>query len=746
MRKTLIEGDDSGNAIEIIGLLRAAASSGESPNYYVQLIVLGNGRIGKTCLIERLAGADKCPEKLVYDYTHGIAIRELTKGAFEPEVQLAENLRLKVWDFGGQEIYYASHQFFLSEEAAYIYVWTDEEIVKANKEKAREALKLQGKALPEQAYDKIRSHEYWLGNIRMHGKNSPVLVVKTHCLDASEHFPYERLKQSYDLKQPALDFDAESPEPRYLSKLKKELAKSITSLPLWGAPFPNSYREARKIIAQLKNEGIQELSREAFTKKVVQKARIEEKDTDKLLSYLKKMGEIVHFPGVELLSNRIFINPEALTGKIYQLIKDHAGLSAKNGVFDEAYAREKLGADWEALLELLKAFELIYRKESSEQIEYIAPQYLTRNPAAFKVARHEKQLLFTLSYPRFLPENVMVNVLSHYGPYAIDEVYQNSIYFVEKESGAGCIIDVDFDKRQIKVYVGKVEKAMPIGKAVYKKFIELSKKAEVEISIDGHRWVSTKGLQDKIDNDRDLYDMEQKFLEDTSGFAFLKETKETMAREEIRLKSYKRPESNIISVALLEDTGRLEHFKQAMPKKILFLAASPTRAGQMNTGSESRFKDLFRYFDEEKKYTIVGEHGVTSEQFQNFLIHENPQFVHYGGHGSKEGIILEDETLDGDILVELLAISEQTTCVILNACNSLPIAKKIAQYVPYVIGTWKSINDDTAIAFARGFYMGIVAGHTIEKAFKLGIINIKREKLEGEDIPILVKGVIKKQS
>jgi hypothetical protein len=135
--------------------------------------------------------------------------------------------------------------------------------------------------------------------------------------------------------------------------------------------------------------------------------------------------------------------------------------------------------------------------------------------------------LFTLKYERFLPENVMINVLSHYGPYSKDKVYQNSIHFTEKITKSGCIIDTDFDKKQIEVYTGWDDNALTVGKAVYEKFMTLSKKAQLFISVDdGEHWVPTKGLMKDLNDGRDIKDKEGNWLENTSGFTFLKEKME----------------------------------------------------------------------------------------------------------------------------------------------------------------------------------------------------------------------------
>lgn len=187
-------------------------------------------------------------------------------------------------------------------------------------------------------------------------------------------------------------------------------------------------------------------------------------------------------------------------------------------------------------------------------------------------------------------------------------------------------------------------------------------------------------------------------------------------------------------------------FKDLQQKvKILFISATPNHTRKLNIGKESRFKDLFRYFDREDIFEWKEEHGVDADEFFNFLIDEKPHILHYGGHGEVEGIILEKENLEGHILRDLLKISKQTQCVVLNACYSVTIAKKVAECVPYVIGTQGPLNDKSAIAFAKGFYMGIVAGNSIEEAFELGLIKIRQKKLPDVDIPILVKGVRKKE-
>jgi len=82
----------------------------------VKLTVLGNGRIGKTQIVNRLCG-EAFEEDA--DSTHGVSlVRAPIPGATD------ENFN--VWDFGGQDIYFGTHMLFLKSRAVFMLVWTPE--------------------------------------------------------------------------------------------------------------------------------------------------------------------------------------------------------------------------------------------------------------------------------------------------------------------------------------------------------------------------------------------------------------------------------------------------------------------------------------------------------------------------------------------------------------------------------------------------------------------------------------------
>src|SRR5260370_21982505 len=82
----------------------------------VKLLLVGEGGVGKTNLLRRLKGESFV---LNQDLTHSLEIRDL-KLAHPSEAGV--ELDFRAWDFGGQDFYHATHQFFYSRKSLFLLV------------------------------------------------------------------------------------------------------------------------------------------------------------------------------------------------------------------------------------------------------------------------------------------------------------------------------------------------------------------------------------------------------------------------------------------------------------------------------------------------------------------------------------------------------------------------------------------------------------------------------------------------
>ena len=107
-----------GNAA-ILNYFNEAQIQGTDYLYEAKLLLVGEGDAGKTSLFRRLFQPEQ-PLPAPDETTKGIDIYchefKITDSRY-PE---GRTFRLNVWDFGGQEIYHAAHQFFLTQRSLYI--------------------------------------------------------------------------------------------------------------------------------------------------------------------------------------------------------------------------------------------------------------------------------------------------------------------------------------------------------------------------------------------------------------------------------------------------------------------------------------------------------------------------------------------------------------------------------------------------------------------------------------------------
>lgn len=479
-----IDEEEDGNSLEgIRSFLKQLEEGDNIVNDRAKLIIVGNGRVGKTSMLKRLKGEDFNEKE---EYTHGIQIGQLEKKDL-PDLE-AESLKLKVWDFGGQEIFYATHQFFLSEEAIYILAWTNEKNILEHR---------QQEDLPDD--ENWRENVYWLENIRLHGKKSPILMVQTHS-DCKEH----QLSLESNFRNPPyeasnVDFSAKKQKGYGLEELQEFISDKLqTEIKFFGQTFPRSFET---VIQLMENSEKEMISLNEFNAICTESGVLPGVEKE-VRTYLHKSGTIVYFdrPG---LDDVVFTNPNWLTKQVYKLINNQ--LKAQDGYIDDQYLltvmppKEYSPKDRSRFLILLENFKLIFKSKVEDNV-FIAPQYLplSLNRSAkplYDSAKRELNLAFVFRYLRFMPENVMINFLSTKGPYSDQVYWRHGIYFTQNEQK--CIVEQNASEKALTVFTANSIQSLNFQYEICDAFLELGKSSEVEISLDGNAFVSWSKLKEE---------------------------------------------------------------------------------------------------------------------------------------------------------------------------------------------------------------------------------------------------------
>ncbi len=339
---------------DILAFLRELQKSSVQ-RYEAKLVVVGEGGTGKSSLIKALRGE-------IFDSslstTHGIEVSRLALS------HLSHEVLLNIWDFGGQHIYHATHQFFLTKRSLYLLVWN----ARLGAEQGRLA--------------------YWLETIKALAPDAPILLVATHIDERSPDLNYQRYKTLYP--QLTGNVSVSNKEDLGITDIKSLLAQEAFRLPLMGQPWPQKWleMEQRLLASSEKHISADRYIRDCESCEI-------EKDIARgtLASYLHDLGRILYFRDDYILSNLVILKPNWVTRAISRVLDDEQ-TSVVQGVLPYAelpriWDNDEDGEPYEpylypVLLRLMERFELTYQIESENAGDLstasLIPQLLPHQP------------------------------------------------------------------------------------------------------------------------------------------------------------------------------------------------------------------------------------------------------------------------------------------------------------------------------------------------------------------------------
>ncbi len=333
----------------VLAYLREQADKGEEEQWVSKLLLLGQGGVGKTHLLCNLLGVDYEEGKTV-----GIDIRDLPLDHPREE---GITMRLNAWDFGGQDIFHATHQFFLTNRSLFLLVWD-----------ARHGWK-QGRL------------RYWLNQIRARAPESRVILVAAHTDEAEAMLPLAVLKQEYP-DQIIGSYDISNISRDGIDDLRAAIAKAAADLPLMGETWPANWLSAANAVRKRTENHI--TPQEYY--KTLAKNDVTGESVPVLTQWLHELGDIVFFHENQELNDTVFLNPEWVTDQIYKVL-DCKEIPEGTGFFERKHMKKLWSglpkAMRDHLLRLMEQFDLSYRTLANKEISIVVER-LSLDPAKYE--------------------------------------------------------------------------------------------------------------------------------------------------------------------------------------------------------------------------------------------------------------------------------------------------------------------------------------------------------------------------
>lgn len=286
----------------LFAYLRSLEQNAE-PLYEAKLVLVGEGNVGKTTLLKALKGekGEGAP-KQGETTTHGVEI-DIHGLRLPHPAQDGVEIQLNAWDFGGQDVYRVTHQFFFSRRSLYLLVWE-----------------------PRRGVQQCQVED-WLNMIRLRvGNDARVLIISTYS-KSGEHIAridQPVFKQQYgDMivgfhEVDSLELDEVSGESVGIAALKTVIAEQASKLEQMGMGFNRNWKAARdELIAYVEPR----ISYSTFGE-ICARHGLSPIDAETLAHLMHDLGYIVHYSDDERMRDDVVLQPQWLTKAIGFVLED----------------------------------------------------------------------------------------------------------------------------------------------------------------------------------------------------------------------------------------------------------------------------------------------------------------------------------------------------------------------------------------------------------------------------------------
>ena len=444
---------DTTDAQSILAAYRRYRSAAEQdtlrPLNEAKLLVVGNEAVGKTSLIRYLL--ENAPRDPSEPKTPGTAIHE----RIDTRAWLASEggVTLNIWDFGGQEIMYGTHRFFLTARSLYLLVLEDR------------------RQDDRSVYD-------WLRTIRNRGDRSPVIVVINKSDEGKQDLRLDESSLLQDYPSIAAfvrtSCDPGESSAATIQKLREVIADTLENderLKHVRDPIPQPWLRVKSAVAQMAREQ-RVLARRDFERLCEQtgsvagsgNSAISDSDEQRaLLRLLHDLGVVVaHGLERDAPSARraiTLLDPNWLTGAIYTLlnsltVRDQGGEFARAQMVDLLDAGLYPTPRHEFVLGMMQDPEvgLCFELPGTDHERYLVPEVLPASEPDLLGIWPPNSLRFLYQYS-FLPPGLIPRFIVQAHQNLTDTPTRWRTGVLLGAAGCKVLVRGDRDRRRIDIHV-----------------------------------------------------------------------------------------------------------------------------------------------------------------------------------------------------------------------------------------------------------------------------------------------------
>lgn len=382
---------------EILKYQKAKKEGKLEPIHEAKVIFIGESNYGKTHLIELL---QKGEIKRTINTTHGIERNNIIIPYKDKDI------KLNIWDLGGQEFMRSTHQFFFSERTLYVLV-----------------------TLARRERNELN---HWLKLANQLGNEAPVLVVINKVDIDSHDLDRKSLQRDYpnivDFVRTSIYDCEETNITKSLAELKSKIKSIVTNKEIMPSVFEKRSPEwflVKDELEKLEQNGKDFITYEEYESlNFIKNLSDDERRIN--LKLLSMIGSVVSFVDDPRLVDTNVINPQWIMDGVYAIINDslvkddYKGKLCINDL-ERILPSDKFPKSRHIyLLELMKKFNLCYELKDEEGVFYIPDLFEDIEPD-FEWNENVDLMHFRYDYDDFSPDSFMTKFIVEMHHDIIDE-------------------------------------------------------------------------------------------------------------------------------------------------------------------------------------------------------------------------------------------------------------------------------------------------------------------------------------
>lgn len=387
---------------------------GQDKIYEAKVTFVGEGRAGKTSLINRLLDSkSQLPSE-----------DKRTRGIFIKDWEFKKQTNVKhiahIWDFGGQDVYYPVHRFFLTENSVFVLLASSRQ--------------------------NTHDFDYWIPTIFQFGGKSPIILGQTchdgnsrHWNDIGVYLANDNFNIIKDQCQNYHEINLPK-NNKGLVGIKKSIVNQILKLPHYKKNVPKSWIQVRDLLNDLKKNNcisyldlkkqMQDLNPESFLTK---------DDFEDCVKFFHSIGILLWYHKEPNLRSWVILNPKWAVDAVYKII-DYKKQTSKGIIlskdFDSVWDAKMYEDKHFILKEMLEVFKIAFPKKSNKA-DYIMPTRL-ESILSDKIWSENETCLSVVYNFEFMPKGMVNQISAELSRYisSDDQVWNNAVNFRDGETSS----------------------------------------------------------------------------------------------------------------------------------------------------------------------------------------------------------------------------------------------------------------------------------------------------------------------